>query len=464
MTNEEAIRAYVRFSANQGIITDKLQALLPAFEKAFLQSQKVSYTFLIKSLSSFIFKEPFFAKPIYTEGIIFWPFQLHHCDFMMPLIEELNTRGVCCTVLVHRNDIFNKLADNGIASFLIPFNHRMRSLRQIIIYLTSVLKAFSEGFFMMRNKRWYHAFLITLQHLGAVENTQAALGHLIPTDGEEAYHMVGYDLSILGRVITRYCVKNCLWSGRIQNGAPNYLLSGYSEVKELFLWNELSKQAYVEKGFQGKIHLTGNILLHHKIKTGPSEEWLQWLSEQPAKQCQCFVALSGPGHNTSEKGHKKTLQILQQIIDQSEDCRFFIKLHPKDSMKFYQGFNDKPNIVFTDKLEVSQKPDALDVLLVSEILITGASTVAINALDLAKVVISIDPLKELNHFGFLNEEKVLNVYGAHEINQAIKKISFAGTCSPSTKTIDVSNPVDQIVRHLSNFEKTKGSAKISKKA
>ena len=129
---------------------------------------------------------------------------------------------------------------------------------------------------------------------------------------------------------------------------------------------------------------------------------------------------------------------------------FLIKLHPKDDIKYYCSLKDLNNVTFTDYLQ--EKPDALSLIYNCNAIITGASAVCLDALQLNKTVISVDPLNELIHFDFLHHSSIINTNRFSDKNTMFRYIeniiSQPIENSPIIYTDGVSNIVSLITHKL----------------
>ena len=96
--------------------------------------------------------------------------------------------------------------------------------------------------------------------------------------------------------------------------------------------------------------------------------------------------------------------MIAELIKRCPLHLFVVKLHPKDRMEYFQSLRACSNILFTHETELAEQPDALDILFTSDVLISGASTVILDALFLDIPIVSIDPNGELDQFEFLNNK------------------------------------------------------------
>lgn len=435
MDTTAAIKKYMHFSASSGMLKDYLDALLPAFEKAFVQHQKTSQLLLLRVLIKFVLKRIELSEVQNASPYFFWPFQLHHCDFMMPVINQLKTEGITATVLVSRQDVYSKFKENGLQPERLIYTTSSRNLSSVLRKIREIIRLIqcSRG---VKDTRWKDALFSALQYLGTVERARIAI-KAIAAKHDKSYHMVGYDLSVVGRAISRYCRNIHIPCGRIQNGAVNYRLAGFSEVDDLFLWDKESEKAYKSNGYLGNTLITGNILLQDKY---PAEKAFPEMNPIliSGYSYRALVAFSGPGHNTSEKGHLESLKVLLQMVKENKHVLFVIKLHPKDKDHYYDTIKKEKNIRMAKALFPDKMPNAIKFIHATDIVITGASSVALDAINLNKPVISVDPLEELEHIGFIKHPKVKYLRKTKEVlnvTECIEELSITSEEAVPTKGV-----------------------------
>ena len=400
---DEALIKCHRLLSNSILGGVSMTALLPAFEKYFIQSRSLNpVTYSIALLNLLLYRVEYLVGGIDAK-IIFWPIQLHHVDSMKLVWTHFEENDIDFGIVVFRKDVYEKLRTQGFEAQLVNSVKRRRSLFGFLSMTSRLLHLVAKSL-SIGPKRTRLSYLRTLLHISKVEFVPSMIDFLF-SQKREIKHVIGYDLSVLGGSIISSVKRFGHRSYRIQNGAPNYNLAGFSEVDALFVWDEISKDAYRRSGYSGQLCVTGNILLEEKLLT-KNPEFERWLQLNQFGETIVFVAFSGPGHNTTAKGHELTIKTLGRLIAHNSDHVFFIRLHPKDNLVWYQDLEHLENVIFTDKIGWQTTIDALDILFETTYLITGASTVSLDAIQLGKRVISIDPLEELSHFRFLEHPLV----------------------------------------------------------
>lgn len=432
-----------------------LKALLLPFTQSILQRGQLKYS-VYKILKTIIIS-CFFKTIAKTEKgeantVYFWPFQFLHCDFIVPLIKKLETEGILCKIFVIRPNLLPYIEGKGINACLITFDKTLNNPIKIIVNLYEMIKFLlllvtSSG--LANNRRDVFNSLI---HISGVNNIQAAIKKIaIPNSNQ--FHFVGYDMSVLGRTIIHETNLLSICSGRIQNGAPNFLILGYSEVSIAFLWDSIAERAYKDYGYSGKTIIVGNILLYEKIQNGFKKEWAAELfSSKIISGIKFFIALSGPGYNTSEKTHSKIIELIYEMAFRYNNNIFIVKLHPKDLLSHYAPLKLLKNVYITDEyVFVSSRPDALDILHFCDVLITEGSTIAIDAFSLNKPVIALDPYDELDHLAYLLHHLSFKLSYKSQIDGIINKIESL-ECTIKHQEIHLKNPVFEIFNKIISLQ------------
>lgn len=429
------------------VLADYHHALLPQFEHYLIGNKKLpSLLISFKALFSIGLKDESSSLKAKDNTVYFWPFQFLHCDFQELLYKHLKKEKINIEAIVFRPNLVDYLSEKGIDSIFAKNQRKWKNPFDAIKCLITICIDLFRILFSKAPWQWKKATIATFAQLSLLRKVRAAC-HSVFNERLHQYHVVGYDLSALGRMIIAEANKRNLPTGRIQNGAPNYLICGFSEVTQLFAWDEETERAYKSKGYAGDVVITGNILLQEKYpKENVFPQMEPILISQYAHRI--LVAFSGPGHNTSEIGHQKTLETLEAIVSRCSEVLFVIKLHPKDKLSYYANFAQYKNVKMAQALFPDKMPNAIQFLHATQFLITGASSVALDALNLGRYVISIDPLEELDHFEFLRQTKVIRVRNDKEVEASV---DFIKTSIEILKPEEVyENGLQLLTEHIRN--------------
>jgi hypothetical protein len=391
---EYAIQHCYKILSGFTLNNDTLDSLLPAFERFFLQSERLKIIKYLKAIFSFVFFRIDYSIGKVRNEIIFWPIQLHHVDTMYFLWKELKNQRIGYSVIVFRKDVYEKIKDLGIESDLVKLTRRRRGLKEALAQSSRVIYLMLQSFSISSN-RFRVAYLNTIPIAKKGEGIPTLVNKLCYSRGS-LKHIVGYDLSVIGWSIIKVAKRLNHQTYRIQNGAPNYNLAGFSEVETLFVWDDISKEAYRLKGYKGRLILTGNILLEEKLKR-VNCELSNWIQSKNQFEKFIFVAFSGPGHNTTIKGHELSISILRDLVSNNRNICFLIRLHPKDSMEYYNILLPMCNVFFTDSISWNSNVDAEAVILL--VLFSGIKielALISFPFDFFKIIISFEKASEFD--------------------------------------------------------------------
>lgn len=451
MKKQEAISWYFNhLLKNQDYISKKqiFSPLLPPYEKGILSSStQFSYFKSFKSVLGYCIFHDEYKTGIKSDGVYFWPFQFLHCDFQLTVIKACKNQGIPFQVYVFREDLVGYLSESGIKATFVKTERKLNPIKVIInrafTFLTSCISILLSN----APTTWKKSVIKTFLQLSLVRKVEATAKALVDSSKKQ-YHLIGYDMSMLGRIIISTCNQLSAPNGRIQNGAANYLLCGYSEVADLFLWDNYSKKAYQERGYEGNAFVVGNLILQKIANEKPAHPILEkYLKNGISKNA--LVAFSGPGHNTTQKGHIESTTGLLKLVKYNLEVKFFIKLHPKDSADYYKDLRSYNNVIFVDEIfEKGQVPNAIEFLKICGTLVTGASSVALDALLMGVNVICIDPLKELTHFDFIyqNDRVIKALEYSYELN--IPEIAGQSNINQSDNYSALPSIINHIKSHL----------------
>lgn len=423
-----------------------LECLIQSFEKSLIQKERISGTRFFKTLAYTSLFKHVPNVPAEKDTFYFWPFQFHHCDFLIPVIKQLQESGAKVRMMILRPNLIPYLKDMGVDGALVQVQQKLRSPLSWLKRFWSGLRFYRAVKSHEQSAEWKHGAMAAFENISLAEQARSIAEHVsMPNSGQ--YHMVGHDLTLQGKTIINTVNKLGLTSARVQNGAVNYLLCQYSNIGEIFFWDDLSKRAYEQNAWRGSVHIVGNQKLWEKLKEGVAAEWQKWLDKNHLFSKNIIVAFSGPGYKTTVQGHEKGLKYLLQLVKALPEIGFIIKLHPKDKVEYYQDFAKCSNVVITANLKKEQQPDALDALMVSDLLITGGSTVALDAMALSMPVVSIDPLGEMEQFEFLKEPGVTKWKQPNQLDAVVQVAKQLPTIDRANRKLP-QNPAERIASIL----------------
>lgn len=214
------------------------------------------------------------------------------------------------------------------------------------------------------------------------------------------YVFVGNDLVSQNRIAALYCREHYIPTGMIQHGIiyksdTNKL----HVVDEYFLFGESSLKILQDNECKdSQLIITGAPLLQEYIK-GVKELELNRVEDKYT-----LIAISGYGHSTSYENYLGTLDAIKKLVLKFPNQKFISKLHPKDHKRYYYKLFDNhlpDNYQVIDNNDTGFSSMIYDWFQYCEVVITGGSTVAVEAMTFNIPVITLDPLGELQEIDFI---------------------------------------------------------------
>lgn len=396
---------------------------IPLIEKIQLTpppAEKIATAFI-----KLIIKYLFFHFEVYLSRsksakheVLIWPAQHNHLDNLMPLSEKLSEANISHTFLVIRQDLIKRLNIEGIPvieySFKKHFNPNIDFFKKFF-----TLSKLLNLVLISREISSKPKMAISLFEAALLSRKYKSLYALAHNKFKPKYNLVGYEQSTICRPIVFYSNYDGIPTGSIQHGTINHILAKYSKVDQHFFWDSLSLSNFADKKAHKKLFLTGSPA---KFR----EKELVKKKKQEVINClpnsYILICFSGPGHNVSETGHIECLKIIDRLVYQFMNQKFVIKLHPKDSALYYHTISKRKNVTLIEKTD-KRFNLPIDLYLTNAIcIVTGASTVALEALFKGKPVISLDVIGELAHIKFLEHPAISKTSSLNTLREVLLNI------------------------------------------
>jgi hypothetical protein len=427
-----------------------LLSLLSVHEQLILQDVKKC------KIPTFIFKSFFsnynvdFINSFGLNGqILFWPVQLNHLDYLIPVYKALpcnsNPAFIC-----FRPDLLEKLKESNLPFIEIKINHTFKIKFKNIKRGVNLIKIIFRAMFFYDFKMFKVVRLIaTIQHFSYYE-IYSKLFFKVKICFNPKYNLLGYEHSLVCKPINILSNKYGIPCGNIQHGALNENLMPYSICFHQFVWNSFVKNQYKNSNFN--IYVTGSPNTnHYKNELDYGEEFKLMFKNNSI----VLVCYSGPGHNITVKGHLRNLEGLLMAVRKFLDYKFVIKLHNKDKIEYYNIFKNEVNVIIIDQTSKFFTIPILNFIKESKLIITGASTVAIEAIEQGIPAICMDLNKELCHIEFIKsqffyycdsesdfDDSLLSIFGMDK--NYIQKIELISHFHKSSDLLKLSDPAKKI--------------------
>lgn len=408
-------------SKGDSYLESVVDSWIPLIEKILLAppTTKKTTIALIKTIIKYLFFhfEAYLLKSKSAKHeVLIWPAQHNHLDNLIPLSEKLSEANISHTFLVVRQDLIKRLNIKGIPvieySFRRYFNPNInffKNLFKLSKLLTAVL--------ISREISSKPKMVISLFEAAMLSRKYKSLYALVHNKFKPKYNLVGYEQSTICRPIVFYSNYDGIPTGSVQHGTINHILAKYSKVDQLFFWDSLSLNHFTDQKAPKKLFLTGSPAKFREKELVKKHKVTNYLPDS-----YILICFSGPGHNVSKTGHIECLKILNRLIAQLINQKFVIKLHPKDSPLYYHTISKRKNVILIEKTDKRFNLPIDSFLAKAICILTGASTVALEALFKGKPVISLDVLGELDHIKFLKHPAISKTSSLNTLREALLNI------------------------------------------
>lgn len=357
----------------------------------------------------------FISTPITqrTVDIVFLPAGRNHFIQMKDVAIALRKQGYTILFLTNRVHIYRLLKREDfpvqtIRYFAIPiFSLVTRSRSE-----ESVVRGVTRNGYrtMVRQMNFY----------------KSAFEMLIQTAQPKAL-VCGYDITFEGRLATLVFKRKSIFTCCIQHGDMPGMLSSEHVVDEFYVYGDAVRRKlesinrrdtrfivtgapYVKNNF----YVAGsNLKSTIPCKLG--------LANRPYV---ILVTFSGPGNNTSQTHHARLIESIFSLTS-IVGVNIIVKLHKKDRYVYYQPFFDRTK---PDNLSIVswQQPDMplsfFDWLKGCDLLITGGSTTAVEAMLVGIPVITIDLEGEYSNVSFIESRATVHIQDSSDLKPAVENM------------------------------------------
>lgn len=326
--------------------------------------------------------------------IVFYPVEPTHIKQMLPVSSKLNSSSYI--YITNRLEIYKILRKSKVKSLLLnriighkTFNYDYVKLGSGFISEEVVSKWVAFCKFQIENR--YHEIELSVTE---------ALKILKPRK-----IVIGYDITPEGRFCVYYCEKHKIPTICIQHGSiAGEPMDGEHIVKHYLLYGVKAKEYLAKIGNNSDSLLVfGAPYLDNVNYSAESKNnTLVRLGLKPNIKT-ILVALSGPGHCTTLEHFNQIVKSLVNYAKSNPIVNLIFKLHRKDNRSNYEAiFNEVDfQCVVIESNDVHFPKDIFFWLNIADILVTGSSTVALEAMLKSVPVVTIDYKNQYRNIDFI---------------------------------------------------------------
>jgi hypothetical protein len=392
--------------------------------------------------------------------ILFFPTEPSHITQFEPIWEELKRKNIEYIIITVKKDIyFSQKNFKRPIIWITNFSHFSRNIehRKALEKIQKFLagnKNLANNTIILNSINYimprYLKYIYFLS--GRVQNI---LEHFSPRAV-----VPGYDITPEGRLLSLMAKKSkipsyCIMHGSI-TGEP---LDTMHIVDHFCLFGEAAKRDLINKGVSDKqLVVTGAPYLDHfrNNETGIHPVLKSKLSLTDEKPY-FLIAMSGPGHSTSFAHFQLLLETIFNTAQQFPSIQWVLKLHRKDKIENYQKIIQKFNNykINTISNNTTGFPNSIfQWLQGATALITGTSTVALEAMSMNIPVVSMDLMSEYQSVDFIELGTTIHVTKSSELPIVVDKLLKSSNSFQSIK-LNASNYISDF------FHKSQHTASVN---
>jgi hypothetical protein len=359
----------------------------------------------------------------HQSDILFYPVEPTHIKQMLPvsnLMKESDYLYVTDRVVIYKT-----LRKKGVECILLDinkFDHMADDLADDEILMDLKLLA-SSLFFGYESDVWMNLAWYQINVRFPV--LYSLITELLQKTTPKKV-VVGYDITPEGRMMTVCCKEKNIPSVCIQHGSiAGEPMDGEHIVEHYLLYGQKAKEYLIKIGNNpGSLEVFGAPYLDEiSFSFDERESFLKKLGLDINKKT-ILIALSGPGHCTTFIHFDQIVSNIVKSAKKHTKLNYVFKLHRKDKKENYTKIFKKwkldiPVIEATDK---NIPTDIFTWLGNVDILITGSSTVALEAMLLKVPVLTIDYLDEYKGIDFIDEKCTYHVTNEGNLESVISLI------------------------------------------
>jgi hypothetical protein len=390
-----------------------LNCFIPQFEyTASLlgdNSHKPALSIKRALVKAFITRVPYISAPLEYGSVVLWPWQKGHLEVMVPIYLKLKELGFAAVVISQRAEM-NYVGKIKGEILKVKYNLRVKLRSSKWEYIGEKLIKLSRRIVVdsseVKEFAWFveiitYSFRTWMQ---LFEETVLICEFMHSRFGPQ-YLMVGNQFTLVGRTAVLFFNERKIPTGCPMHGTilPDMPAERFVADFQYVYGNKVRNQLLSQGIDANKLRVVGSTKLDtlpdkiNEWSNCPSKDIIVLAKSKPI----ALVTLSGPGHTVTIGHHRLMIQELAKAVAAFPQLHFIFKLHRKDKEAYYKEnvslFNNTSIVPFINSIS----EDIYEWIFHSNLLITGASTTALEALVLEKPVITMDLLGELPKFDFI---------------------------------------------------------------
>ncbi|MBL7096002.1 UDP-N-acetylglucosamine 2-epimerase [candidate division KSB1 bacterium] len=391
--------------------------------------------------------------------IVFWPVEPTHLDQQIPVAKILTEKGVQFNFITNQIKVYKNIRQEGfnaqfidIKPYSIPLNNF-----DIIDLRDQIDKDNFKGSAPIIDKKVVDFVSFTIGNMLDIVSMLICYIFEFIDMVKPRIIVVGNDLTLEGRVATRICQAIGINCACIMHGSiEGELWHGLHIVDNYFVYGQLAKDYLVSLGIQPQNLIVSGAPYIDRLNVAKKSVHPMLMKKLRLKNDDGFVllALSQPGYCPSYEHFNCIVESVVKLSAHKPEINIIAKLHRGDNKKNYRKIkrqypDNRLHVVENGRKGYPQ--NIFDWLNGCKLAITGASTVALEAMLMNVPVITVDYMNEYRGVDFIEMGTTIHVKTESELFEAIQNVLHS-----SNKYKDVMRKAQQYINTY--FYKPNGRA------
>ena len=382
------------------------------------------------------------SLPPAATDILFWPRNTTHTVVLAPVMKAMVARGVRCRILACQPRTLREAHDRNVDVTLTQavWPRELRAARRDAAARAKALNRLAP--WTLPDFAGHAAAQIepvvryTLTRmLETVYESATSLRAALAAMHPKAV-VVGNDLTAEGRVACRVAAQQGTATAVLMHGTITGIpLNARHGADRIFVFGDAHRRELIEMGIAPeRIVVSGDPNLDSRPRqSGHIHPDLQARLGLRDGEPWILVTTSGPGHRISHEHHEQVVASLNRLAAALPGVPLVIKLHPKDRLAYYEPLRARyapaGNVHVIPRGTEGFPANIYQWLNGATMILTGASTTAIEAMVMEVPVITMDFCNALHGIDFIEAGATLHVTNADDLEAAVRNVLSAGQLS-----------------------------------
>lgn len=384
------------------------------------------------------------SAPLTSADVVFWPCEPTHLKSQIPVMAAVKQQGHSAVMITSKPRMFELAEAAGVTTIYAPGiwpqiatakrtgGLHAKRITQLPTDILSDLPPFPRLAQLFSAIR--HAILQTIPLTYVFsEISRSILSKLKPRA-----IVVGNDLTLEGRTACHHSGREGVATACLQHGSISLNPYGKHRIADLsIMYGEHARDQLVNEGLSpDKVIACGAPYLDKRVpQSGEINSALAQELGLDTKKKYVLFATSGPGIFHSEASHVALVEEMTKLSAELPDINVVAKLHRKDKPHYFEKAAEKipgARLRFMPHGKEGIPNDIFTWLQGANAVITGGSTVAVEAMLLSVPVITVDLANELADVDFIKAGATLHCTNYDELKTNVQKqLSSPEDCSDS---------------------------------